>query len=62
MRITVHDTLSQTRHLLGAPLADRPAHLEAMLAPVLPMYAYAPAGPVESHHMGNGFRGRRGQG
>jgi uncharacterized protein YjaZ len=56
MRITVYDTLSQTRQLLDASLADRPARLEAMLAPVLPMYAYAPAGPLESHHMGNGFR------
>jgi uncharacterized protein YjaZ len=56
MRITVHDTLTQTRKLLDAPLADRPDRLEAMLAPVRPMYQYAPAGPVESHHLGNGFR------
>jgi uncharacterized protein YjaZ len=56
MRITVTDTLSQTRALLDAPLADRPARLLELLAPVLPMYAYAPAGPVESHHLGQGFR------
>src|SRR5262245_17040438 len=56
MRITVHDTLSQTRSLLAAPLADRPRLLLDMLAPVLPMYAYAPAGPVDSHHFGSGFR------
>ena len=56
MRITVHDTLTQTRSLLAAPLPSRPGLLLDMLAPVLPMYAYAPAGPVESHHMGNGFR------
>ena len=56
MRITVHDTMTQTRQLLGAPLAQRPARLEEMLTPVLPMYAYAPAGPIESHHLGNGFR------
>ncbi len=56
MRITVHDTLTQTRELLAAPLARRPELLLEMLAPVLPMYGYAPAGPVESHHLGNGFR------
>ena len=56
MRITVHDTLTQTRRLLDAPLSERPARLEAMLAPILPMYQYAPAGPIESHHLGNGFR------
>lgn len=56
MRISVHDTLSQTRAILDAPLAERPARLLDMLAPVLPMYAYAPAGPIESHHLGNGFR------
>jgi uncharacterized protein YjaZ len=56
MRITVHDTLSQTRSLLAAPLSARPGLLLDLLAPVLPMYAYAPAGPVESHHFGNGFR------
>jgi uncharacterized protein YjaZ len=56
MRITVHDTLSQTRSLLAAPLPSRPGLLLDLLAPVLPMYAYAPGGPVESHHLGNGFR------
>jgi uncharacterized protein YjaZ len=56
MHITVHDTLTQTRALLDAPLAERPARLLDLLAPVLPMYAYAPAGPVDSHHLGNGFR------
>jgi uncharacterized protein YjaZ len=56
MRITVHDTLTQTRNLLALPVADRPAALLELLAPVLPMYAYAPAGPVDSHHLGNGFR------
>jgi uncharacterized protein YjaZ len=56
MRITVHDTLTQTREILAAPLADRPSALLRMLEPVLPMYAYAPAGPIDSHHLGNGFR------
>jgi uncharacterized protein YjaZ len=56
MRIIVHDTLTQTRSLLGAALADRPARLLDLLAPVLPMYQYAPAGPVDAHHLGNGFR------
>jgi uncharacterized protein YjaZ len=56
MRITVHDTLTQTRSLLAAPLPARPGLLLDMLAPVLPMYSYAPAGPIESHHLGNGFR------
>jgi uncharacterized protein YjaZ len=56
MRIIVHDTSTATRKLLDAPLANRPARLEAMLAPVLPMYQYAPSGPIESHHLGNGFR------
>src|SRR5215813_6184274 len=56
MRVTVHDTLSQTRSLLAAPLARRPGLLMDMLAPVLPMYSYAPAPPIESHHLGNGFR------
>jgi uncharacterized protein YjaZ len=56
MRIIVHDTLSQIRSLLDAPLPQREARLLELLAPVLPMYAYAPAGPVESHHMGSGFR------
>ena len=56
MRISVHDTLSQTRSLLAAPLSARPGLLLDMLAPVLPMYSYAPAGPIESHHFGNGFR------
>jgi uncharacterized protein YjaZ len=61
MRITVHDTLTQTRDVLAAPLAERPARLLEMLAPVLPMYAYAPAGPLDSHRVaskfgGNGFR------
>jgi uncharacterized protein YjaZ len=56
MRITVHDTLTQTRNLLTLPVADRPAALLELLAPVLPMYAYAPAGPVDSHHLGHGFR------
>ena len=56
MRIIVHDTLTQTRRLLDAPLAPRPARLTEMLSPVLPMYRWAPAGPVDSHHLGNGFR------
>src|SRR5258706_15170014 len=56
MRIIVHDTLRQTRALLDSPLADRPSRLLDLLAPVLPMYAYAPAGPLESHHLGYGFR------
>jgi uncharacterized protein YjaZ len=56
MRISVHDTSTQIRNLLDLPLTDRPARLLELLAPVLPMYAYAPAGPVESHHLGNGFR------
>ena len=56
MRILVHDTLAQTRALLDAPLSRREALLLDLLGPVLPMYSHAPAGPVESHHMGNGFR------
>jgi uncharacterized protein YjaZ len=56
MRIVVHDTLTQTRRLLDAPLAHRPAQLTKMLSPVLPMYRWAPAGPVDSHHLGTGFR------
>lgn len=56
MRITVHDTLTQTRNLLALPVADRPAALLELLGPVLPMFAYAPAGPVDSHHLGHGFR------
>ena len=56
MRISVHDTLAQTRALLRAPLADRPAKLLDMLAPVIEMYEYAPAPPVDAHHLGNGFR------
>jgi uncharacterized protein YjaZ len=56
MRITVHDTLTQTRDLLDAPLDQRPRRLLDLLAPVLPMYRWAPAGPVDSHHLGNAFR------
>src|SRR5690606_17169816 len=57
MRIIVHDTLTATRRLLQAPLADRPALLREMLEPVAAMYAYAPTGdPVEAHQFGNGFR------
>src|SRR5258705_4507951 len=56
MRITVHDTLAQTRDLLDAPLDQRPKRLLDLLAPVLPMFKWAPAGPVDSHHLGNGFR------
>jgi uncharacterized protein YjaZ len=56
MRITVHDTLTSTRRLLDAPLAQRPARLLDLLEPVLPMYRYAPARPVDAHHLGHGFR------
>ena len=56
MRINVYDTLTQMRALLDAPLPDRPDRLMELLDPVLPMYQYAPLPPIESHHLGWGFR------
>ncbi|MFG1791091.1 DUF2268 domain-containing protein [Nocardia sp. NPDC049149] len=58
MTITVLDSYSSMRAILTAPLADRPALLQAMLEPMADMYKYMPGAQdlVQVHHMSSGFR------
>ncbi|MFI9011170.1 DUF2268 domain-containing protein [Actinosynnema sp. NPDC053489] len=57
MTITVLDTLPAMRGVLAAPLADRPALLEAVLEPAAGMYRHFPGEVdlVAMHRMGSGF-------
>ncbi|MDQ3578488.1 MAG: DUF2268 domain-containing protein [Actinomycetota bacterium] len=58
MSIHVIDSYSAMRAILTVGLAERPALLERMLAPVVGMYRYFPGEVdlVAMHHRGSGFR------
>jgi uncharacterized protein YjaZ len=57
MTITVLDTYPAMREILRSPRADRPALLEAVLAPAAGMYRYFPGEVdlVAMHRMSSGF-------
>lgn len=57
MTITVLDTYPAMREILGAPAADRPVLLKAMLEPAAGLYRYFPGEVdlVAMHRMGSGF-------